>query len=111
SIKYVDTAGTPRYMSPEQFKGTISKESDQYGLGCIAYELFTGQPPFTAPDFFALAFKQLTEDPVAPTQLNPQLPAHIEQAILKAMAKQRADRYPNISAFIAAIQTPSARTE
>lgn len=41
--------GTPAYMSPEQFNGEVSRESDQYALGCIAYELLTGQKPFTAP--------------------------------------------------------------
>ncbi len=45
SIKNIDTAGTPTYMAPEQFQGKVSKESDQYALGCIAYELFTGHPP------------------------------------------------------------------
>src|SRR5207249_2002146 len=75
--------GTPPYMSPEQFRGTASKESDQYALGCIAYELFTGQLPFTAPDMVALMFKHIQEAPTAPRQLNPQVPVHIEQAILK----------------------------
>src|SRR6266487_2049947 len=55
-------------MAPEQFRGIISKESDQYGLGCIAYELFTGSKPFNAPDFFALGYKHLTAYPIAPTQ-------------------------------------------
>jgi len=98
--------GTPPYMAPEQFKGTISKESDQYALGCIAYELFTGRPPFTAPDFYSMAFKHLTDTPSPPTQLNPGLPVHIEQAILRAMAKERTDRYPDIAAFIEALSAP-----
>lgn len=106
SVKYVNNAGTPRYMAPEQFKGTVSKESDQYALGCITYELLTGRPPFTAPDFFALGFKHMTETAVAPTQLRPGLPAHIEQAILKAIAKQRANRYADVAAFIAALRPP-----
>src|SRR2546423_1289788 len=55
--------GTPAYMSPEQFKGEVSRESDQYALACIAYELLTGQKPFTAPDVIALGFKHLTEKP------------------------------------------------
>ena len=83
--------GTPAYMAPEQFRGLSSRESDQYALGCIAYELFTGKQPFVAPDMASLMFKHLMEQPVAPKQLNAQLPPHIEQAILKALAKERED--------------------
>lgn len=107
SIKYGTAIGTPYYMAPEQFRGSISKEGDQYALGCIAYELFTGRLPFTAPDFFALGFKHMSEVPLAPTQLNLLLPRSAEQAILKAMAKQRTDRHADISAFLLALGIPS----
>ena len=108
SIKIVDNSGTPTYMAPEQFRGKISKESDQYALGCIAYELFTGQTPFIALDFFSLGFKHLTEPPLAPSKLNSQVPGHVEQAILKALSKERTDRYSDIPAFISALfQAPS----
>jgi serine/threonine protein kinase len=103
SVKYSSIMGTPSYMAPEQFQGTLSQQGDQYALGCIAYELFTGQMPFTAPDFFAMGFKHLTDKPVAPTQLNPAVPLHIEQAILKAMAKQRGERHTDVQAFLAAL--------
>jgi serine/threonine protein kinase len=106
SIKNVDNDGTPAYMAPEQFRGTISRESDQYALGCIAYELVTGHAPFTAPDFFSLGFKHLMEPPLAPTVYTPQLPEHIAHAILKALAKERTNRYPDIWAFITALQAP-----
>ncbi len=102
--KRVGEAGTPLYMAPEQFQGEVSKKSDQYALGCIAYELLTGQRPFDAPDFIALWYKHAHEQPLPPTQLNPNLPEYMEQALLKAMAKQREDRYSDISAFIAALQ-------
>ncbi len=104
SVRQVDATGTPAYMAPEQFRGMISKESDQYALGCIAYEVFTGHQPFTAPDFVAIGFLHATEPPLAPTHYNPQLPIHTEQAILKALAKQRADRYPDIAGFITALR-------
>src|SRR5947208_450598 len=106
SITHAAIMGTPPYMAPEQFQGSVSKESDQYALGCIAYELFTGKTPFSATDFFALGFEHLTKQPVAPTQLNPHLPVHIEQAILKALAKHRGDRHADVKAFIMALQTP-----
>ncbi|MBE3561893.1 MAG: tetratricopeptide repeat protein [Ktedonobacteraceae bacterium] len=100
--------GTPPYMAPEQFKGTVCRESDQYALACIAYEMVTGRRPFDAPDFIAMGFKHTTETPVPPSTLNPHLPRYIEQAILKAMAKKRADRFPHVLAFIQALQAPSS---
>ena len=84
--KRVGDAGTPAYMAPEQFQGEVSKKSDQYSLGCIAYELLTGQRPFEAPNNYAMGYKHVHEQPIPPTQLNPNLPEYIEQALLKAMA-------------------------
>jgi serine/threonine protein kinase len=107
SIIHTTITGTPSYMAPEQFQGSASKESDQYALGCIAYELLTGQVPFPADDLFTIGINHLTKAPLPPRQLNPQLPPHIERAILKAMAKQRTDRYADIKAFILALYTPS----
>lgn len=58
SVKQVTTiGGIPPYMAPEQFRGESSKESDQYSLGCIAYELFTGRQPFETPDFVEMGLK------------------------------------------------------
>ncbi len=106
SIRQIDATGTPAYMAPEQFRGQISKESDQYALGCIAYELLTGRQPFSAPDFVAMGFLHTTETPLPPTRLNPQLSRFIDQAILKAMAKQRADRHADIAAFLQSLHPP-----
>jgi len=107
TINYnVTVIGTPAYMAPEQFRGAVSKASDQYALGCIAYELYTGQKPFTASDLASFMFQHLMENPIAPTRYNPSLPAHIERAILKAMAKERTERHADISAFVTALQVP-----
>jgi serine/threonine protein kinase len=103
SIKHVDASGTPPYMAPEQFQSMISKESDQYALGCIAYEMFTGERPFNASDIFAMWLYHLRNAPVPPTQLNVHLPPHVEQAILKAMAKNRHERYIDVGEFINAL--------
>ena len=112
SIKQVGAAGTPSYMAPEQFKGEVSRRSDQYSLGCIAYELLTGRRPFIAPDIIAMIYMHVMESPQRPTQLNSQLPVDIERAILKAIAKQRDDRYIEVSAFINAIGcTPKSRED
>ncbi len=94
-------AGYP-YMAPEQFEGWMNKSSDQYTLGCIAYELLTGRVPFSAPTF-ALMEQRLTEKPTAPTQLNLLLPIALELVILKAMEKKSADRYPTVQDFVTAL--------
>jgi len=101
---------TALYMAPEQFRGTFNKETDQYALGCIAYELLTGRPPFSATDFFSLGYKHTMEAPIAPTQLNLLLPRSLEQAILKAIAKNPADRHADIAAFLTALGVPLPQT-
>lgn len=107
--KAVGDAGTPAYMAPEMFEGKVSIKSDQYSLGCIAYELVTGRKPFEVEDVspIAIHFQHAKVDPTIPTQHNPEIPAHIEQAILKAMAKERTKRYEDMAAFIAALQKSS----
>lgn len=99
--------GTPAYMAPEQFENQVSARSDQYALAVIAYELLTGQRPFTAATPMALAFKHASEEPLPPRQLNPALPASVEQAIGRALAKNRADRFPDVQTFLAALHAPS----
>ncbi|MEO8973089.1 MAG: protein kinase [Ktedonobacteraceae bacterium] len=106
SSEHGTAIGTPYYMAPEQFRGTISKEGDQYALGCIAYELLTGRLPFSAPDFFALGYKHMSETPIPPSQLNLLVPRSVESAILRAMAKQRGDRFPDVASFMAALGVP-----
>ena len=107
SVKVGQVAGTPLYMAPEQFRGIASKESDQYGLACIAYELLTGSTPFAAADFVAMAYQHVHEQPRPPRQLNPALPVHMEQAIMKALSKERHERFPSVTAFITALRSPA----
>jgi serine/threonine protein kinase len=104
----VDVIGSPNYMAPEQFEGIVSTKSDQYSLGCIAYELLTGRKPFIAPDPISVGWKHTKEAPVPPRQLNPLIPAHVEQAILKAMSKDRANRYADVAAFINVLSVSNA---
>ncbi len=106
-VKQSSGFGSLAYMAPEQIRGVVSKQSDQYALGCLAYELVTGQQPFMAFSFRGIMQKHLLEEPLAPTTINPQLPAHIEAAILKAMAKQSSERFVDIRAFIAALGASS----
>jgi tetratricopeptide (TPR) repeat protein len=105
SMKYTQVTGTPAYMAPEQFRGFASPQSDQYALACIAYELVAGQPPFQAPDFIAMGFMHASEPVLPPSRLTPTLPDAIDQAILKALSKERGDRYPDVAAFLSALQT------
>ncbi|HLG79100.1 MAG TPA: serine/threonine-protein kinase, partial [Ktedonobacteraceae bacterium] len=103
----VDATGTPPYMAPEQFSNQASAKSDQYALACVAYELFTTHHPFiVVPESNSLLWmqKHLQEAPLPPRAYNPSLPPHIEQALLKALAKERQDRYPDVAAFIQALQ-------
>jgi len=96
------------YMAPEQFQGWMTEESDQYALGCIAYELFTGQVPFLASDFSEIKHKHVTEKPIAPTQLNLLLPISIEEAILKAIQKKSEDRHPGVKDFVSSLSTSTS---
>ena len=106
SVKQLaDMEGTPAYMAPEQFHGQVSKEVDQYALGCIAYEMVTGQRLFTAPNLVAMCIKHETEQPVPPRQINAQVAVHVQEAILKALAKHRSDRHKDVAAFLSALQT------
>jgi serine/threonine protein kinase len=102
-------SGTPGYMAPEQIQGKVCKESDQYALACIAYELLTRHKLFEAPDFTSMCYLHINEPPIPPRQHNSQISEAVERAILKALSKKRTDRYPNVAAFIAALKTQLPR--
>jgi serine/threonine protein kinase/energy-coupling factor transporter ATP-binding protein EcfA2 len=108
SQHFAQVGGSPAYMAPEQFEGVVSAQGDQYALGCIAYELLTGQQPFAASTLLEMGWKHLTKLPRSPNELNPHIPAHINAAILQALAKDRSQRYQDVSAFLQALSGPSA---
>ncbi|GAC1498526.1 MAG: hypothetical protein NVS2B12_04270 [Ktedonobacteraceae bacterium] len=100
----VDEIGTPPYMAPEQFKGQVSKKSDQYALGCVTYELLTGQPLFIAEDPYTMGYKHIYEQPISLCDLNPHIPPAIEDVVFKALAKNRDERYASVADFVTALQ-------
>ncbi|HEU5376184.1 MAG TPA: protein kinase [Ktedonobacteraceae bacterium] len=106
---FVGSHGTPLYMAPEQFEGLISPKSDQYALACLGYELLAGRRPFMPqnPGWETIWFHHTRVAPPLPTQFNKQIPAHIEQALLRGLAKDRADRYSSVAAFLEALSQPA----
>ena len=98
--------GTPSYMSPEQVQGgVISGRTDQFSLAVIAYEVLTGEKPFTADYLPTLLYKIVREDFEPPQRLNPTLSGDIEAVMRRALAKNSANRYETCAEFVAALST------
>jgi eukaryotic-like serine/threonine-protein kinase len=86
--------GTPDYMSPEQLSGAeLDPRSDLYAAGVVLFECLTGRVPFEAETTWALVAKHLEEEPPDPRKFNSDVPPLLAAVILKAMAKNAADRY------------------
>jgi serine/threonine-protein kinase len=86
--------GTASYLSPEQAQGLpVDTRSDIYSLGCVLYEMLTGRAPFIGDSPVAIAYMHVKEDPVPPSRLNPDVPPTLDAVVLKAMAKNPANRY------------------
>jgi serine/threonine-protein kinase len=105
--------GTPQYMSPEQAMGerTIDARSDIYALGAVTYEMLAGDPPFTGSSVQAIVAKVLTERPSPIRTVRDTVPEAVEDAVLTALAKLPADRWPTAAAFVAALEghVPASR--
>ncbi len=88
--------GSVHYFSPEQARGEIiNRTTDIYSIGCILYEMVTGQVPFHADSPITIALKHINEEPVSPRSKNPEVSEALEAIIYKAMAKSPAQRYQN----------------
>jgi len=97
--------GTAQYLSPEQARGErVDARSDIYSTGCLMYELLTGQPPFTGDSPVAIAYQHVREDPIPPSQIDPEIPPWADAIVLKAMAKDPAHRYQSATEMRADIQ-------
>jgi serine/threonine-protein kinase len=102
--------GTPHYMSPEQAMGErdLGPRSDVYSLGAMAYEMLTGEPPYTGNTAQAIVAKVITEKPAPITARRDTVPPHVASAIHRALAKLPADRFPTAAAFADALTRPGS---
>ncbi|ROO90677.1 serine/threonine-protein kinase [Actinocorallia herbida] len=97
--------GTAQYLSPEQARGErVDARSDLYSAGCVLYELLTSRPPFQGDSPVAIAYQHVREEPIPPSQIDPEIPQWADRIVLKAMTKDPAHRYQSASEFRADIQ-------
>ncbi len=100
--------GTPEFMSPEQIRGKpLDARSDLYALGIVAFEMFTGKLPFQGRNAQEMMIARLRGQPTPLRQLRPDLPAHLEKALGRAMATNPDDRYVTALEFAEALAAPS----
>src|SRR6201994_736276 len=86
--------GTAQYLSPEQASGNpVDARSDVYSLGCVLYEILTGEPPFTGDTPIAVAYQHVREDPIPPSERHQGISADLDAVVLKALAKNPDNRY------------------
>ncbi|HET9294421.1 MAG TPA: protein kinase, partial [Gemmatimonadales bacterium] len=101
--------GTPHYMSPEQAMGEreITARSDVYALGCVLYEMLTGEPPFTGTTAQAIVARVVTETPRPMLPQRHTIPPHVEAAVFTALEKLPADRFATAAEFAEALADSS----
>lgn len=86
--------GTAQYLSPEQARGdAVDARSDVYSLGCVLYEILTGEPPFIGDSPVAVAYQHVREDPIPPSQRHEGISPDLDAVVLKALAKNPDNRY------------------
>ncbi|MEA2551172.1 MAG: eukaryotic-like serine/threonine-protein kinase, partial [Actinomycetota bacterium] len=92
--------GTATYISPEQAKGLpVDARSDLYSLGAVLYERLAGRPPFVGDSSVAVAYKQVNETPQPPSVHNPDVPPSLDAVVMRALAKNPANRYQDAASF------------
>ncbi len=99
------TFGDPRYMSPEQARGDrIDRRADIYQLGCVAYEMLTGAPPFSGSRVFDILTKQVSEAPIPLPTRRPGVPLWMEAAVAKMLAKDPENRFATTTRMVEALR-------
>ncbi|MGQ0678229.1 MAG: protein kinase domain-containing protein [Actinomycetota bacterium] len=97
--------GTVAYLSPEQAAGeAVDPRTDIYALGCVLYEMLTGRPPISGESLIEVAHKLSTYTPPSPSELNPLVPAALDEIVGRASAKEPAQRYPDAREMRRALQ-------
>ena len=104
--------GTPEYMSPEQAAGetNLTSASDIYSLACVVYEMLTGQPPFSGGPTQTIVARHMSEVPRSARVVRPEVPEGVVRALARALAKNPAERFAAIGAFITALEDNPATT-
>jgi serine/threonine-protein kinase len=98
--------GTPHYMSPEQVQGqTVDGRSDQFSLAVIAFEMLTGEKPYTGEHLTTVVYKIVAEEPPSPRRINPSLGGAIESVLRKGLNKKPDGRYETCQQFIADLES------
>jgi serine/threonine-protein kinase len=98
--------GTAQYLSPEQARGApVDQTSDLYSSGIVLFELLTGEVPFTGDSPVEIAMKHLAETPPTPSALRPDVPPDLDLVVVRALAKEPADRYQSAAAMDADLET------
>ena len=102
--------GTPAYMSPEQAAGEreIDGRSDLYSVGILGYQMLTGEPPFSASSTPAMLVKHISERPIPVEQRRADVPTDLARSIMMLLEKEPANRFPDASALVAALESRSA---
>jgi serine/threonine protein kinase len=101
--------GTPHYMSPEQVQGqTIDGRSDQFSLAVIAFEMLTGEKPYTGEHLTTVVYKIVAEEPPVPHLINPSLTSPIENVLRKGLSKKPDARYGSCAEFVEALESACA---
>jgi serine/threonine-protein kinase len=100
--------GTVYYMSPEQLREEpdLDQRTDIYSLGCMMYEMLSGEPPYTGRTLTEVATRILRAAIPSVRRLRPETPAAVDETIARALAKARADRFPAMSEVLAALPSP-----
>ena len=96
--------GTPDYMAPEQWTGESTVQSDLYSLGVVLYEMITGHRPYASDTPAGILLKQVNEPLPLPKQYVPDLPQNVESVLLKVLARNPSDRYPDMRSFTNELQ-------